>query len=186
MYELVFDMRDFKSTPNIHPKYFVYTVKDVCLIQGWNFKSSYIWVLLSISWYILRLKWEFFLALIIWSGLQNPVQTYQIPEALVDISEEDATSCMLMIFTFLWQLMSMSSAHGSSMILNTPRPKHNDRQLADYISNLIFLSDNCFILFHFSLSFVTNMPALVQIMGGYKTEFQREFSIFEIQDMIKI
>ena len=117
---------------------------------------------------------------------KNPVQTYQIPEALVDISEEDATSCMLMIFTFLWQLMSMSSAHGSLMILNTPRPKHNDRQLADYISNLIFLSDNCFILFHFSLSFVTNMPALVQIMGWYKTEFQREFSIFEIQDMIKI
>ena len=35
MYELVFSYGDFKSTPN-----FAYTVKDVCVIQGWNFKSS--------------------------------------------------------------------------------------------------------------------------------------------------
>ena len=132
---------------------------------------------MSNSRYILRLKWEFSLHWSFDPVYKKPFQSYQIPEALLDISEEGATSCILIIFTFLWQLMSMRPQLKLwTTQLTGPQwyliQRDRDTMVVSWQITFpiwIFLSKNCFILFHFSFSFVTNVPALVQLMGWHRT-----------------
>ena len=102
-----------------------------------------------------------FLALIIWSGLQK---AFPILPNTRSTTRHLRRRRNVMHSYYLYLPMTVNvhettaeavdySAHGSSMIFNTARPRHNGRQLADYISNwfsCLRIALFCFI-FHLAL-----------------------------------